>query len=1167
MKSAPLPDPVKKRFKINGVEATYTFENPYGMQDNGEIHIPSIGLERDKIETGGGVLSIVRNWVKDMDDQPQRYRDLLAKEEANIATLKNNLAATYDSSKLEELESRVAKLETAVLLESQAKEKADKKEASREKEMQEKNPTGDPAIEKQIRQAWDDLDKAQGGQLNSGLPFNLLPHYTKLAYLYAKKGLQTVSQFAKAMGVQIDKIVTQAWNAGKAYWREQQKLGIVPAGVRKMMAPGFPGGGGGGGGSAPTPGGAPSPSSRLSSLGRVANLRNQAKLNAEQMVKDMEKMVFGNITLTDNDTFVKPSLLNKALNTLNNVQDNTAGRATKAVNSKIRQAAEAGMESKNKILRNIAKMTQSVFSGLGKSEADVMASEKMAGEAKSRAVADSVKISKMLRSLIESDPKSYARIQRVIDPSFYQELSEDQFVDGLRETMNDDEVFDKIGPVELAERYAAYREVMKFDDPEFNALTVADLTPEEKKVHDIIRFMYDTMHEINFSIGKLTADTYEDNKGNYSARLYDTFEIPDEAKKVFKSSPLKIDNSLYMERGPANEWKFLNRMEDPIYAVAKRLQQTMANKAIYDYAEYVSTKKPGATASEDTKGYRKLGMGFGPLSNKWVRDDIAEDFVGYYYANEQIEKFHDFVKHYDKIPARQFYKKLFTVYNPATHMGNIMGNFMFGALVGINPVRMVANLNWAMKQAKEYTPEYRYLLSQGVLQSDLTRDDLVKSITDLEEQIDTASKSKNPFKYVSEKMKAFYAGTDDVFKTAAFKALIDLGYKPAEAANKVKEGFQNYRRVGKSYDLMSKVPLIGNPFGKFAGDLMRITKDSITKRPLTTMTFLATLKIAAQIASMLSDEDDDERRIREARSGAPKIPLPDFLGGDISLGWKVGGTEWNMARFLSPLFLYGSSDGDDDFELVSKLLPQHIETVDWTQNPGGKTAVVMAKNLNDPLWSGVLQLALNSDFLGRPIIDPKANKYVPDTGLLMSEKVKNAARFLARAYVPYYNQGEDIAASLQGEEDYYGRTRLPWQTISSFLGVSPKITEFPDSKYGAILETKMNSFGYKFQDQGRIISRLKKDLKEGTITQEKYNERVGPVLIRQAEIAEQAREEYERLKGPAGRGVNLNLKKRGDVMGTDPKEESEAKPKENPSGINISLPNISKPTLPTLPTF
>jgi hypothetical protein len=830
-------------------------------------------------------------------------------------------------------------------------------------------------------------------------------------------------------------------------------------------------------------------------------------------------------------------------------EDLIFGNAMDSISEGMKKLTERSLQSQNKIVRNIGKAFNSIVANLGKSQQDVTAAERFAGESRVRSISDAYMINKLLRKLINNEPESLRRIDRVLDPEFYTELTFDQFMDAVRYDINDDEAFDKIDIARLNDMYDQYRTEFGFDDPAYKALTYDDLSIEEKRVYDIIRLMYDTMHEINFGIGKISLGTYEDNKGKYSARLYNYFEIPQESKEAMgqPGSGVKVDDSLYKERGDISRWKLMNRLSDPIYGATKRMYQTMANKAIMDYAAYIAEKVPGAVSKAARPGYRKLGRGYGALSNRYVRDDIAEDFIGYFYADERLQAMYDAFKSYDSIAVRQFFKKAFTVANPGVHAGNIMGNVIFGALSGINPVRLTSNIPWALKQAKEYSAEYRYLLSNGVLSTDVATSDLTDMISTYEKTFGTLGEEPSKIRKFWEWLQEKYSGTDDVFKMAAYRSYMDMGYTAGQAVEQVKRSFQNYKRVGKSYDLFSKAPLVGNPFGKFGGDLMRIVGTGVTRHPLNTLALLSFFRLLSYVFSYMSGETDEERKIREAKAFTPKIPLPDWLGGSVSLQWKFGDNVVNFARILTPVYLYGSSDGEDGWELAQKFSPLPIQIPDFTKNPGGKTVAFLGQNSRDPVLGPLFQLVVDSDFRGAPILDPEATKF-KESQLTNKERAFNALKFLSRAYgTPYMSLGQDLYSAAKGDVDYYERKRSPQQVALSFLGL--KTEKFEKSGYQKIVQQIMDSYAYEFQKEKKIVNDINREFEKGAITKDKMLERSAPHLEQMAILTKKAQQEYFRLTKKKG-GLNLSS--------IDPLKASSSS-KKGSSRISIVKPKVYKP--------
>jgi hypothetical protein len=381
---------------------------------------------------------------------------------------------------------------------------------------------------------------------------------------------------------------------------------------------------------------------------------------------------------------------------------------------------------------------------------------------------------------------------------------------------------------------------------------------------------------------------------------------------------------------------------------------------------------------------------------------------------------------------------------------------------------------------------------------------LANAIKDLDHINDTAAKSKNPIgyltgagKWVNEWVNKTYQKADDLAKIAAFKCLIDMGLTPEAALNRVANGFQNFKRVGKTYDIYSKTPVIGNPFGKFSGDLQRIIRSGILTRPLNYIGFIAALKGIATLSSSLSGETDEDRAIREGRTGFPKIPLPKWVGGDVPLAFKIGENELNVARFISPYYIYTTPDEDDVYQSILRVLPYSIDPIGKTYNPEGRTSVFIAKNTKDPVLGPIISVLTNSDFRGLPILDPKETRWQGST-ITQNEKYINAGRFLARSYVPYGSYGDDFIRAMSDEEDYYGRKKTPVQVVLRFLGYNSQV--FDDSRYNKTVMSKLAKPANDFVENSRLLNIIRNQYEKEEITEDNYKKRGEELIIKNAKL-------------------------------------------------------------------
>lgn len=572
-------------------------------------------------------------------------------------------------------------------------------------------------------------------------------------------------------------------------------------------------------------------------------------------------------------------------------------------------------------------------------------------------------------------------------------------------------------------------------DPEISKfkLTYDGLTPKEKKVHDLIRTGFDLVHDTSYANGNIAQDLYTKNKGKYVPRLYQPFELPEEVNNFVNSSTKKVQTDLYKSRTDINTWKTEESLNDPVYGLGKRLAQVETNKAIKGYTDFLSknadlvsdVEKPGFVKLSDSKAY-------GSLAGKYVLNSAAEDLKGHFFANQGVQNLYDAFRAFDRLPIRQLQKKLLTVFNPTTNVGNIVSDNVFGFMVGVDPLTLNKNIASLNKDKTKFKQLSDYLLRNGVTGTDITRSDFTNRLSSVDELAKNAGKKAFKLSTIPDKIQEFYGGTDDIYKVAAFKSLLDQGKTLEEATRLVSDGFQNYANVGKFYDVWAKTPIAGSAFIKFQGDLIRIIKNAVVNRPLQLITFLGTLKGIAELSSRVSGETKEDKKTREERFAAPMIP-----GLNIPLTWQTPWGEINVARYISPF--YANNDVTD----MGKMLPGIGTAVAVARDlakPNADLAGTVARNVNDPLLSPFVQLAVNRDFRGKRISDPNESKYKTST-LTSGEKLANQAKFLTRSYTPPLgNTAVDINSAAQGEPDFYGRTRTVPQAITRAMGV--KVEQF-----------------------------------------------------------------------------------------------------------------------------
>lgn len=738
-------------------------------------------------------------------------------------------------------------------------------------------------------------------------------------------------------------------------------------------------------------------------------------------------------------------------------EDNIA----KPLEETVARAVTSGLQSRNKIKRTIAQVATNWFNGLPRTREELVQKRQVTGK-QNLAFVEGEKLTKELQTFVNADKESLRRVHAVLDPELY-------------------------------------------TDEDISNTSLQDLTDNEKALLENLRGINEQTHQLNYDLGFIDKETYDKFKGKYIGREYDVFveEALDISEEYFPKS--KIFDKIFKQRKEIDQWKLDHKIEDPVYLTVSRMMQTQRNVAVLEYSKFINdqvgTVRDYATQEEArADGYTILnGKAYGELNGKAVPNYIAEDFKGYFFANEAMDKLYDITKIYDKSAARQFLKRYHTVYSPVVQLGNLLSNQAFAFTTGINAIELWSEVNNATNSLKNKDEDYKKLVLNNIIGANILKQDLAPISKQLEvfqtkeEVKDIRGKVARGFKKLDDKARDLYSSSDDLMKLAAFKALKKQGLTDADAIERVFEGFQNYATVGKIWDLSSKVPVFGNAYIKFQADLQRIVKNAVTRRPLTTATFLGTLKLMALMASEAAEESEEARNIRESRPFIPKINLGAF---DIPLVIKLDLPEFgladkeiNAARFISPYYNY-EIPNEGWLEKLSAMTPlqlEQFETKAGQQAIGFKAPDVLLGSFYSAFIS-------NRDFRGKAITDPYASKY-KESGLSDTEKFFNRGEYVARSVVPLASTIQDLYKAQVYGEDFYGRDKSVLDIIASKL---IKVQTFDDKSLKKQILSNIKTINFKSKSintkirniqrkLGRDMMELEKRKKEGKITQEQYD--------------------------------------------------------------------------------
>jgi len=634
------------------------------------------------------------------------------------------------------------------------------------------------------------------------------------------------------------------------------------------------------------------------------------------------------------------------------------------VENNVSEFVRQGELHPNPYIRNFTRVLQGFSGGMGKSRQQMETTGRFKGTGINYANQIAVDAREMATKLLDNPVKSLERIHAVLHPDF--------------------------SDIKVSE---------------------AELTKPELEVLNLHRVIADYTNDTNYKNGFISKETWEKNRGGkYATNIYDEFEYPTEMSDIVQHSNLKPYEGLYKAKTEVTDWKKEHVIRDPIAAISKRMNQTIFNDELSRMMNAMA--KTQDISAVERPGYVKLSDSpfYGDASGKWIRKTALDDIRGQFFTNKMADNAYRLIDAYDKNPLRQLQKKILTIFNPGVQMGNAGSNYIFSAISGIDPVTFSKNQVWANSEFDSKGPIFRKAMQDGIIGTDILRGDIIKSQSELEASI----KDPNIVKKLLSLPEYAYGKVDDLAKLSSLKTWLDRGYTWEEAARRTYNSYQNYRHVGWMYNVGAKLPLVGNPFVRFAGDMVRIAKNAAIDHPVALVSTIGMWKVFTDIMSTASGETPEERKLRENRFGSAHVPLTD-----ISLAVQTPWGEVNIARLVGASAYM--TDGTQALNDLMRFSP--------VQNP------LDPAKWSDPILSPVAQTIMDKDFRGKSIADPNQNKY-RESSLTPMEQNINRAKFLARAYVPKLSEAMDITSAAKGEKDFYGRVKsLPQQLLRTTTGI------------------------------------------------------------------------------------------------------------------------------------
>jgi hypothetical protein len=318
------------------------------------------------------------------------------------------------------------------------------------------------------------------------------------------------------------------------------------------------------------------------------------------------------------------------------------------------------------------------------------------------------------------------------------------------------------------------------------------------------------------------------------------------------------------------EWRKENEIHNPAYLFAMSVVETRHDADMALLFKKASDKwgqraPEGMTEKEvetwaEANGLKQLPKTkrLGELSDLYVPRLIADDLT-----------------EMDRLPSAlgriyQVYlgawKSSKTIYNPSTHVRNVLGNFTFSYLARTSPWNP-SNMPHYLTAAKELIArgaDYEALVKEGVLGTEYFGAELKAIERSLTSGRPGAfAKALGMLKAVHNTVGEVYAVEDQIFKMAAYKKYLAEGMEQVEAAKEVNKWFPNYSETSRLTRWLKQSP-VGAPFISFVDQSVRIGGRAFVDRPLRLAMIAALPGAISYLSTLILGIPPDEKQLLDA---------------------------------------------------------------------------------------------------------------------------------------------------------------------------------------------------------------------------------------------------------------------------------------------------------------
>lgn len=606
-------------------------------------------------------------------------------------------------------------------------------------------------------------------------------------------------------------------------------------------------------------------------------------------------------------------------------------------------------------------------------------------------------------------------------------------------------------------------------------VAIKGFTPEERSYFDGIRELNILRNNLNrATMPRELIDQYAN--GMHMPRIFDpaafTKEFDDDALEAFAVSQNRtLDLNPNKRRKQLEELSDEMReqmLRDPAQAAVLRTEIALHNKGVSDYASQVAMI-PEAVADKSVRGFLEIpdNRKYGDLAGKWVRKDLAEPMLSgdfrfksdtYKAVNTLLDKYQTSVMG----KMENSLRKLITVYNPATRLGNRGANLTQGAMAGFNLPEMAVRQQHYVNVLKNGGDEMtRLARAFGAVDDNEALARFSGAVTD-------------PKSGLLKRATDSYRDIDTAAKVSMFEWQLKRGATPQEAARFVNRALPNIGNSGEVYTFFSRLPVLGVPFRAIQPEVLRSLSSTASRHTVPFLTAMATYTTLQNMS--WNDVPEEERAQIQERFGSGQTPfagINKFFGEKGIPTDKVLPSSWSFnaagipgikelfrddpetgekpvvdvdPRRLMGIYsinLGGDSPADSVIDQALKASPANIPVTyndgDWNFAP--------QNIVGSRLFSPIYQAAIDRDFRGKSVQDPEGKIYEkdgtvstpfmnPETGRPESQSdLKRVLGFLTRSYVPQVAEAANINDARKGEENFYGQKMNLPQAVARLFGV------------------------------------------------------------------------------------------------------------------------------------